>query len=74
MSGIGYKDLLSQLGFMQGNWAAIIFSLYEREPKPNELVMDGIAVHEMGRGKGIGTRLLSEIKELVKVMGISKLD
>ena len=63
-SGIGYRDLLSTLGFMQGNWAALIFSIYERKPKPMELVMDGISVHPLGRGKGIGTTLLTKIKEL----------
>ena len=33
-SGIGYRDLLSQLGFIKGNWAALIFSIYERKAKP----------------------------------------
>jgi hypothetical protein len=61
-SGIGYRDLLSQLGFIKGNWAALIFSIYERKPKPMELVMDGISVHSLDRGKGIGTKLFSEIK------------
>ena len=32
--GIGYRDLISQLGLMRGNRAALIFSLYERKPKP----------------------------------------
>jgi len=68
-SGIGYRDLLSQLGFIKGNWAALIFSLFERKPKPMELVMDGISVHSLGRGKGIGTKLLTEIKELGKNEG-----
>lgn len=68
-SGIGYRDLLSQLGFIKGNWAALIFSIYERKPKPMELVMDGISVHSLGRGKGIGTNLLAEIKALAKNKG-----
>lgn len=72
-SGIGYRDLLSQLGFIQGNWAAIIFSLYERKPKPGELVMDGIAVHAMGRGKGISTKLLTEIRKLGVQEGYSQI-
>jgi len=63
-SGIGYGDLLSQLGFLRANWAALIFSLYERKPAPMELVMDGISVHSLGRGKGIGTKLLTEIIKL----------
>ncbi len=72
-SGIGYSDLLSQLGIIKGNWAAIIFSLYERKPKPRELVMDGISVCSWGRGKGIGSKLLSEIKKLAKTQGFSQI-
>jgi ribosomal protein S18 acetylase RimI-like enzyme len=59
--GISYKDLLSELGFFRGNWAAIIFSMYERKPQTVELLMDGIAVHADSRGKGVGSRLLEEI-------------
>lgn len=58
---ITYSELISQLGFMKGNWAALIFSLYERKPAPGELVMDGIAVQADARGKGVGSRLLEEI-------------
>ena len=59
--GISYKDLLSELGFLKGNWAAIIFSLYDRKPKAGELLMDGIAVHADSRGKGVGSKLLEKI-------------
>jgi ribosomal protein S18 acetylase RimI-like enzyme len=59
--GISYKDLLSELGFLKGNWAAIIFSLYDRKPKTGELLMDGIAVHADSRGKGVGSQLLEKI-------------
>jgi ribosomal protein S18 acetylase RimI-like enzyme len=57
-SGITYRSLLSYLGFIKGNWAAVIFSLYERTPKKGELVMDGISVRSDVRGLGIGTQLL----------------
>ena len=59
--GISYKDLLSELGFLKGNWATIIFSLYDRKPKIRELLMDGIAVHADSRGKGVGSKLLGKI-------------
>ena len=59
--GITYSDLVSQLGIFKGNWAALIFSLYERKPAPGELLMDGIAVHSEFRGKGVGSKLLDEI-------------
>lgn len=59
--GISYKDLLSELGFLKGNWAAMIFSLYHRKPKTGELLMDGIAVHADSRGKGVGSKLLEKV-------------
>lgn len=59
--GITYRHLISQLGFVKGNWAALIFSLYERKPTPGELVMDGIVVHSDFRGRGVGSRLLEEV-------------
>ncbi|KHD05784.1 molybdopterin-guanine dinucleotide biosynthesis protein MobC [Candidatus Thiomargarita nelsonii] len=64
--GITYGDLISQLGFIMGNWAALIFNLYERKPRAGELVMDGIVVHSDFRGKGIGSRLLEEIGKYAK--------
>lgn len=57
--GITYRRLLSHLGFFRGHRAAIVFSLYERKAASGEMVMDGIAVDERMRGRGIGTRLLS---------------
>jgi ribosomal protein S18 acetylase RimI-like enzyme len=59
--GINYRDLLSELGFLKGNWAAIIFNLYDRRPKAGELLMDGITVHADSRGKGVGSKLLEKI-------------
>ncbi|WP_286269101.1 GNAT family N-acetyltransferase [Thalassotalea hakodatensis] len=62
-NGITYKNLLSELGFIKGNWAAIIFSFYERKPKKSELLMDGIVVHTDSRGKGIGSKLLEKVAD-----------
>ena len=59
--GITYRDLVSQLGWFEGSWAALIFSMYDRKPKSGELLMDGVAVHRAFRGYGIGSRLLDEI-------------
>lgn len=64
---ISYRDLLSQLGMFKGNRAAAVFSLYERKPKPGELVMDGIAVRSDMRGLGVGSALLDEIHKYAKL-------
>ncbi len=61
--GMTYRRLLANLGFFRGNWAAMIFSLYERKPMPGELVMDGIAVDERMRGCGVGTHLLEMLAD-----------
>jgi len=59
--GINYADLIKSLGMLAGNWAALIFTLYERELSHGELILDGIAVHPEYRGKGVGTALLENI-------------
>lgn len=64
--GVTYHELLVQLGFIKGNWAALIFSLYERKPTAGELVMDGIVVRSDARGKGVGSRLLEEVAKYAK--------
>ncbi|GAC28973.1 GNAT family N-acetyltransferase [Brumicola pallidula] len=64
--GITYRELLSQLGFIKGNWAAIIFALYERKAVFKELIMDGIAVHSDARGKGVGSYPLKEVAKYAK--------
>lgn len=60
--GINYCGLLSELGWIKGNRAAFVFSLYERKAVEGELLMDGIVVDPEYRGKGIGTRLFSALK------------
>jgi len=69
---IGYRDLVSQLGFFKGNRAAVVFSLYERQPKPGELVMDGIAVRSDARGMGVGSTLLDEIRKYAEQHGYNR--
>jgi ribosomal protein S18 acetylase RimI-like enzyme len=54
---------------VRGNWAALIFSLYERRPLPGRLLMDGIAVREGLRGRGIGTRLLQQLSDYAAQQG-----
>jgi GNAT superfamily N-acetyltransferase len=63
---ITYSELLYQLGFIKGNWAAVIFGLYERKAAFKELIMDGIVVHSVARGKGVGSHLLKEVARYAK--------
>lgn len=70
-SGIGASQLLGKLGVVRGLWATAIFSLYERTPISGELVMDGIAVHQDCRGRGIGSKLLKGIVNYARENGFS---
>ena len=71
--GINYSGLLSLLGFIKGNWAALIFDLYRRKPVPGELLIEGITVHGDARGKGVGGRLLKEIADYARTQGFSRI-
>ncbi len=59
--GMTYSTLVQCLGWIRGSWAALVFSLYERSLKPQELLMDGIVVDARMRGRGVGTMLLEEL-------------
>lgn len=67
--GMSAELLLERLGTLGGVWAAIIFSIYARQPQPSELLMDGIAVRRDMRGKGIGTHLLNDLKHYAREHG-----
>ncbi|MGD9006965.1 MAG: GNAT family N-acetyltransferase [Desulfobacteraceae bacterium] len=68
-SGMSGELLLERLGTLSGLWAAIIFSIYSRQPRASELLMDGIAVRRDMRGKGIGTYLLNDLKHYARENG-----
>ncbi|MGR3913116.1 MAG: GNAT family N-acetyltransferase [Gammaproteobacteria bacterium] len=70
--GITFARLCAHLGTVRGMWAALLLSLYEREPAPRELVMDGIAVRADARGRGIGGRLLDEIAAYARAHGYER--
>ncbi|KZN61254.1 GNAT family N-acetyltransferase [Pseudoalteromonas luteoviolacea] len=59
--GLDINGLVACLGFVKGVKAALLFSLFERKARKNELLMDGIAVDTKYRGLGIGSQLLDAI-------------
>uniref|UniRef100_UPI001BB09C86 GNAT family N-acetyltransferase n=2 Tax=Zooshikella ganghwensis TaxID=202772 RepID=UPI001BB09C86 len=59
--GMSLSVLIDELGVASGIWAATVLSLFERKPKAQELIMDGIVVDSKFRGKGIGSMLLDSI-------------
>ncbi len=71
--GITYESLIDKLGFVQGNWAAVVFSFYERKLKSGELHMDGIAVDESVRGQGVGTQLLRMLSDFATNRGYASI-
>jgi len=67
--GMTYNALLKHAGLVRGNWAALVFSFYERSLTPNQLLMDGIVVDVSMRGQGIGTRLLNALTKFAQSSG-----
>ena len=77
--GIKYNVLLKRLGYIKGNWASLVLSLYDKRVKESEIVMDGIAVLAGYRGIGIGTGLLMKLRSYAlehgyKSIGLSVID
>lgn len=60
-AGIKAVKLIKRLGVIRGLYACLVLSLFHRQPRSQELVMDGIAVDQRFRGAGIGSRLLTAI-------------
>ncbi len=64
--GMTLRKLIHHSGIPGGLWAAMVFSLYERQAQESELLMDGIAVKHHLRGLGIGTKLLDELRQYAR--------
>lgn len=72
LTGGGVRDVLSSYGLLRGLPRLAVLALLERTPGPGELVMDGIAVDPAGRGKGVGSLLLTEIAAVAAEHGCSR--
>ena len=66
---IDVRVLLTRLGLLRGLRAIAVFGLYDRKPKPGELLMDGIAVDETYRGQRVGSGLLTRLVDYARGNG-----
>ncbi len=67
------KILIKHLGFLKGLQAALLFSFFERKPFKHELLMEGIVVDSISRGKGIGTGLIDRLTEYAQLKGFNRI-
>lgn len=63
------SDLAKIYGWLGALWRGLILSVLERELEDHVLLMDGIAVAEGQRSKGIGTKLLDAVFADAKAQG-----
>ena len=54
----GFKGLSTHYGFWGAILKGVALHLLQHKPKPKELYVEGIAVVDAARGKGVGTKLL----------------
>ena len=65
------SHLARYLGWWQGLLSQTTTGYLLRSQEPDELLVDGLAVRESWRGRGIGKRLLTAIKEIACSEGLS---
>ena len=63
MVGGNLSDLARSYGWFGALWRGLLLSALERDIEDGVLLMDGICVAPEGRGRGVGTALLSAIKQ-----------
>jgi ribosomal protein S18 acetylase RimI-like enzyme len=68
-SGITPGRLRARLGVPGAIRAGLVLALFERSLHPGQLLMDGIAVSPAARGRGIGSRLLEQLKQFAAQEG-----
>lgn len=67
-------DLLRRyFGWLDGSIRYWLIHLLERPQQSGELLMDGIAVHQDMRGKGVGTMLLNGVTDFARTHGYRRI-
>ncbi len=69
--GGGFEDVAKHYGTFNALWRTALLAPLERETKPDELLMDGIFVHQHARGNGVGSLLLEAIVDEAKKRNLS---
>lgn len=69
--GGSLADLAQTYGWIGALWRGLTLSVLERPPEPDILTMDGIFVSPEARGQGVGTLLLTAIKDEAKRQGLA---
>lgn len=67
-----FKDLRAHYGIVGGIIRAAGLTLLQHSPKPKELYIEGIAVADFNRGKGVGTKLFDELMIFAKSQGFER--
>ncbi len=63
------REFAAVYGWFGGVWRGLVLSLLERPLEPMTLLMDGIVVSENARGQGVGSALLTAVKQKALSLG-----
>lgn len=66
-------SMLRAYGLFDGLRRILVGGLLDRQPRPGELVIDGIAVLPAARGRGIGALLLGELERFARAQDLRAL-
>lgn len=69
----GMTDIFRHYGLFGGIWRALLMSVLERGVKPGEMQIDGIAVHDDARCRGVGSALMAALEQRALELGLEKL-
>ena len=68
-----FKDLSTHYGFWSAVVKGVALHLLQHKPKPEELHIEGIAVVDSVRGKGLGTKLFEELMSFAQTHNFKKI-
>lgn len=60
----GVAEMQHVFGRFGGLWRGLALSVFDREPEPGELMMDGVVIAPAARGRGVGGALIEAVAAL----------